>query len=113
MKTASKVFIILSIVVAILALVGLSSLTIGSYIGWKWVINGELLTRRYYGEIVSPIVAIVIGFCALKKLKTATCRQDLIGIGICTLILCSFFGGLFMLLIKEEDFQQGNTNIEQ
>ena len=49
------------------------------------------------------IFPLVIGILALKKLDEAKTKDELILMGILTLILCSLLGGLFMLLVKEED----------
>lgn len=49
------------------------------------------------------IVPLIVGIIALKKLESASSHSELVGIGVVTLIFCSLLGGLFMLLVKDED----------
>ena len=49
------------------------------------------------------IVPIVIGVIALKRINRATTRKELQDFGVTTMLLCSFLGGLFMLLIDESE----------
>ena len=54
--------------------------------------------------IGSPaIIPIIIGALSLKKLKTETDASNLTGPAIATILLCSLLGGIFMLLLKDED----------
>lgn len=49
--------------------------------------------------IISPI----IGLIALNKMKNAKSKSDLTVIAILNLLFCSLLGGVFMLLIGEND----------
>lgn len=49
--------------------------------------------------IISPI----IGLIALNKMKNAKSKSDLTVIAILNLLFCSLLGGVFMLLINEND----------
>ncbi len=51
------------------------------------------------------IFPLIFGFKALKKLETATCKADITKWGVLTLIFCSTIGGIFMLCLKDSDFQ--------
>ena len=51
------------------------------------------------------IYPIILGYFILKKLDEATVRQELTTWGIIDLIFVSFLGGLFMLLIRDEDLR--------
>lgn len=106
MKKVSKVFIIISIVLAI----------IGMLVGIYFVYNSLLLTNLLNFEFIDLLIGIVtiavclvpliIGFKSLNSLQNADRRDDLIVIGIITLIFCSFLGGLFMLLMQDSDFNK-------
>ncbi len=49
------------------------------------------------------ILPLIFGIIALKKLKTATTKQELTTTAILTLLFCSLIGGILMLCIKDED----------
>ena len=49
------------------------------------------------------IFPLVIGIFAQKKIDEAKSAHELQVLGIITLLFCSLFGGIFMLLIKDED----------
>ena len=49
------------------------------------------------------ILPLIFGFIALKKLKTATKRDELTVIAILTLLFCNVIGGILMLCLKDED----------
>lgn len=71
MKTAAKVFIIISMVFSF------------------WV-----------------IIPLIVGILALNRLKTASTKDDLIGVGICTLLFCSVIGGILLLCMTDNDLQK-------
>ena len=52
------------------------------------------------------IYPIILGYFALKNLKTATKADDLRVWGILTIIFVSTLGGIFMLLIKDEELAE-------
>lgn len=52
------------------------------------------------------IVPVIVGAIALSKMKKATSRAELTGIGIVTLLLCSLLGGIFLLCTKDEDYAE-------
>ena len=49
------------------------------------------------------ILPLIFGFIALKKLKTATKKDELTVTAILTLIFCSPIGGVLMLCLKDQD----------
>lgn len=49
------------------------------------------------------IFPIIVGAIALSKLNAARAKSELTGIGICTLLLCSLLGGIFMLCISDAE----------
>lgn len=93
MKTASKVFVIISIVFACLELfAGFICLSVG------------------FGDIgafalIWGLIVLLISICALSELNKARKHSDLVVIGVLTMIFCSFLAGLLMLLIKDEELQ--------
>ena len=104
MKKASKIFIIISIVLAVIGIL------VGCFIVYKSLMPSNLLkfdvVDLFIGiaTIVACLVPLIIGFKSLSLLEDAQKRDDLIVIGIITLIFCSFLGGLFMLLMQDSDF---------
>lgn len=49
------------------------------------------------------IIPLIVGFIALKKLKTATTKSELTAIAIVNLIFCSLIGGIIMLCLSDAD----------
>lgn len=56
------------------------------------------------------IVPLIVGVIALKKLKRAQNKDELVTIGVLTLIFCSMVGGILMLCIPEEDLNRPMLN---
>lgn len=52
------------------------------------------------------IVPVIVGAIALNKMKKATSRDELTGIGIVTLLFCNILGGIFLLCTKDEDYAE-------
>lgn len=52
------------------------------------------------------IFPIIVGALALNKIKQARSKDELVTMGIVTLLLCSTLGGVFMLLIKDEELNE-------
>lgn len=50
------------------------------------------------------IFPIIIGAITLKKLKTATKKDDVKTWGIISLIFCNIIGGILILCLKDSDF---------
>ncbi len=50
------------------------------------------------------IFPLIVGAVALKKLNTATCKDDIKMTAILTLVLCNVVGGALMFCLKDEDF---------
>ena len=105
MKKAGKIFIIISIVCASIGLLVGGFFLLKSLFMYK-VFNNDMLTDLIRGVIIIivALIPLIIGIKAYKELNNATKRDDLITIGIITLIFCSFLGGLFMLLMQDSDF---------
>jgi len=51
------------------------------------------------------IIPLIVGAIALKKLNTASSKNELTGIAVCTLLFCSLIAGILMLCLKDEDLQ--------
>ncbi len=49
------------------------------------------------------ILPLIFGIIALKKLKTATTKDELTTTAILTLLFCNLIGGILMLCLKDED----------
>ena len=118
MKTASKVFLILTIISSATSLLGI-------IVGWDSFVyilaeiaaesQGVTLTSQLLAQvmdavaiykillIVSLAVPVVVSIIALVKLKKAQCKSDLTAIAIITLIFANILSGIFMLCIKDED----------
>lgn len=110
MKKLSKAFIIISIVFAALIIpIGLIYVfySLGSsYVNLENLVQGISL-------LVAGILMIIVGAIALKKIKKATNHSQLVNIGICTLLFCSLWGGMYMLLIKDEELNKEEQNKEE
>ena len=49
------------------------------------------------------IFPLIIGAIALKKLKTSKSKSELTVMAVLTLLFVNLLGGIFMLLIKDEE----------
>lgn len=49
------------------------------------------------------ILPLIFGIIALKKLKTATKKEELTTSAVLTLLFCNLIGGILMLCLKDED----------
>ncbi len=59
------------------------------------------------------IIPLVVGAIALNKLANARRKEELTGVAICTLLLCSTIGGILMLCLNEKDLvQNSNQNVQ-
>ena len=54
---------------------------------------------------VWTIIAPIVGYLALKKMKEATCKADLQTMAIVNLLFCNMIVGILMLCLKDEDFK--------
>ncbi|MGN0788109.1 MAG: hypothetical protein ACI4L6_03520 [Candidatus Onthoplasma sp.] len=106
MKTASKVFVWISLIFSSLAFILCLFLTFNSLFEFMGVSDGRL----YIPEMLFLIVPIVVSIIALVKLKKAQKKQELTAIAIVTIILSSLLGGIFMLCIPEKDFENTSSN---
>lgn len=50
------------------------------------------------------IYPLVVGILALNKIKEAKTKDELITVGVLTLIFCNIIGGILILSINEQDF---------
>lgn len=55
------------------------------------------------------VLPVIVGLCALKRINRGNDRFELTKLGLITMFLCSFFGGLFMLLTDTSDFVSPNV----
>lgn len=56
------------------------------------------------------IVPIIVGAIALGKLEKAKTKDDLTTVAIITLLFCNLLGGIFMLMIENEELK-GNKSL--
>ncbi len=89
--TASKIFIILSIVAA----------SIGILTSIVFLCMGYFLLIL---AIIALCIPIIIGYFAFKKLNKAKSRQEIFIISILTLVFCNIIAGILMLCISDKDF---------
>ncbi len=103
MKLASKILIIISICIYsfLMLLVLLGAMASCSLIGNSSV--GSILFMTYFIYMIFLCAPIIVGSIALKKLGSATSKQELTAIAIVTLILCNMVSGILMLCMKDED----------
>jgi hypothetical protein len=98
MKIASKVFIIISMVV--LPLYHFYSLVNGLY---GVSSDSVLYPAMVVISILMTLMVEIIGAIGLHKLKFARSKRELAAIGVLTIIFCSPVGGILMLCIPEND----------
>jgi hypothetical protein len=118
MKKASKIFVLISMVAVPLALIVYLVLGLTAINGANIALRDHLLSNEQIASyeaiillcqvmiaffVAATISSEVVGGFALHKLKTASRKSDLTGIGILTIILCSMVGGILMLCIPEEE----------
>lgn len=94
MKTAAKVFLIISIVLS-----GILALT---------YLILTFINLAYLAAMIVAIIPIIVDSIALKKMSEATCKKDIIPIAIVALIFGGFLGGLFLLLTDDSDYGTSN-----
>ncbi len=106
MKTASKVFIVLSVISSIL-LIFAGVFYLGSgFLNSGADVNNALLLGMGIGYAIVGVFRLIIDIIGLNKLKRACDKSQLIGIGICVLIFCTLLGGVFMLCINNSELQK-------
>lgn len=52
------------------------------------------------------IFPVIVGIFALKALENAKTKDDLMLMGILTLLFCNLIAGILMLVMSEEDLQK-------
>ena len=114
MKTASKVFVILSLCwrIPLFALYSVASLTLMAGDSAFALATGMAGFGVYPLFLSALILApgIIFGFIALVRLNRAVCRDDVpTWLGVCTLIFTSLLGGIFMLCVSDRDFEPTAT----
>ena len=87
MKTAAKVFIIISLVTSAISLLLTSYLAL--FVLAPWFVCSAL-----------NIVSIIVGILALCDLHDDVAPR--LGISICTIIFCSLISGILMLVIRND-----------
>lgn len=111
MKTASKVFIIIAMcrapLLILLSLVNLATFEAmfasrNPGFAFDFVAFSSLVIVFSF---ISLAVVETIGGLALHKLSVATSKDQLLVMGIITLIFCSLLGGIFMLCISDNDLK--------
>ena len=89
MKTAIKVFLIISYIGA-----GFSTLDAISFLS-----QGNRAVGIFM--LINAAIVVAVAIIAQRKLATATCRADLRGIGIITLLFSNLIAGILMLCISD------------
>ena len=108
MKTAIKVLCIIGIVasaISVFSLImgGCAMSSFGALDSETNEVAG-LLGPVYVVMGFMMIIPLVFSIIGLNKIKTATCRRDLLVIGILTIIFASVPTGILMLCIPESAF---------
>jgi hypothetical protein len=105
MKTASKIFIGLSIAfnsIFILVLIILSNCYSEVY--------KDATSAYFFVYSIESIISIIIGIFAIHILNTATQKKNLTAIGILTLIFNSIVGGILMLCMSNNDLKDNKIS---
>ena len=130
MKTATKVFIILSMISAVLYTIYAFAflptqidLISEEYIDELVNANATQESIEYVKEVfdasknfcyvsgvIVPLIVGIIGGLSLYKIDTVTDHRKLVTLGILTLIFVSVIPGILMLLIKDEDLANNKKN---
>jgi len=99
MKTAAKVFLIISMVAGgigfLFGIVALTNPTLA-----KSLADFGLTGVNF---IVQGILSLTFGSIALYKLGKACTQRELVPWGVCALLFCSLLSGIFLLLVKDEE----------
>ena len=56
------------------------------------------------------ILPLIFGGLAISKINSATQKEELVGLGVCTLLFCSTLGGIFMLCIPDSELSPATAN---
>ena len=130
MKTATKVFIILSMISAVLYTIYAFAflptqidLISEEYIDELVNANATQESIEYVKEVfdasknfcyvsgvIVPLIVGIIGGLSLYKIDTVTDHRKLVTLGILTLIFVSVIPGILMLLIKDEELANNKNN---
>lgn len=109
MKTASKVFLIMGMV--ILPLYAIMLFT-SKDVMLEFLIQSEMQDVEMMDKLLSimaivmavcSVIALVVGSLALQKLKTAKNKNELVLFGVLSIFFVNLLGGIFMLCVKNED----------
>lgn len=99
MKTATKVFIWLSLIGAVLSIVGVLALPVGQDVEG----GGMLAAIGAVPVIIGSVPMFVFGIMALSRLGKATCKADVpTWLGVCVLLFVGLIPGVLMLCLKDE-----------
>lgn len=112
MKTASKVFLIIGMVILpfyTLLLFVAKDAVLEYFVQDDKEIMGKALTIVSIAMAIYSVISIVVGILAIQKLKTAKNRNELVPLGIVSIFLVSLFGGIFMLCVKDEELNAGHA----
>lgn len=92
MKTAIKVFLIISIVVGAFNLIA----------GIGYLAGGEVTLA--VTSLIMGICPIIIGSITLGKISSATSREGLTGLGVVVLLFCNLIAGILILVSSDRDY---------
>lgn len=117
MKIASKVFLILGMIIfPVYALV--LFFAPDSMINIFELLYGENLNRDAMKQVilimaimmsVISVIALVIGIFAIQKIHYAASKKELIVFGVLSILFVSVIGGILMLCIPNEELNAGRT----
>lgn len=91
MKKTAKIFLIIGAVFAVFCLFPAIAAIIADYLA------GGLILILYI------VFSLVIALYAKTKLDEATKKDELLGIGILTLLFCNMIAGILILCLRDED----------
>lgn len=100
MKIASKVFIWLSIIICSLSEI-------------FFIIAGfanDKMSYSFAGLFLTTLVPIIVGICSLYRISSYKNKDELIAVGIITLLFCSVLGGAFMLAIPDNKIKEESNH---
>lgn len=107
MKTAAKVFLILSIIgSAILIFVGGFTYLGGTALLATDEVTAVTAISSGISNVVSGLISLIFSIVSLVKLNKATCADDYsVGFRIVTLLFANIIAGIILLCMKDKDFQ--------
>lgn len=109
MKTAAKVFLILSMIASglgflLLLISGIIAMSVsGAADSTGILVGASAITTIIVGFVC--LIPFIVGIIAYRKLDTAMYHNQLVGIGIVTLLFCNLIAGILILVMHDSDLR--------